>query len=150
MKKLIAAAICIILLVTLYLIDFGISRKYEYELINTTSETFVADGLSTVRITVKLSKDEKPVEGHTIYIFASNGTLPSSRCVTDADGEFMFRYYPYLYLNDKLTPLEDVTITLRDESNSFFFMVCATEEYTFKVEKPEAESVWDDWENIGS
>ena len=128
--------------------DYGISKRYEYELIGASSDTFVADGQSTVKITVKLTKDGRPVEGHTIYLYVSNGFLPSSRCVTDADGLIPFRYYPYLYLNDKLTPLEDVTIYLQDESNSSIFMVPAKAEYTFGVTKPDEDAVHDDWQDV--
>lgn len=131
-----------------YAYDVVQSRAYEYELVGVSSKTIVADGLSTVRISVKLSRDDKPVEGHTIYLYASNGTLPSSRCVTDADGVITFRYYPYVYLNDELTPLEDVTIYLQDESNSTFFMVCAEAEFVFPVEKPETEDVRRDWQDL--
>ena len=98
MKKLWIAAACCLLLGTAYAVDYGISKQYEYELIGASSDTFVADGQSTVKITVKLTKDGRPVEGHTIYLYVSNGFLPSSRCVTDADGLITFRYYPYLYL----------------------------------------------------
>lgn len=131
-----------------YIYDVVQSNAYEYELVSVSSKTIVADGLSTVRISVKLSRDGKPVEGHTIYLYASNGTLPASRCVTDVDGVITFRYYPYVYLNDELTPLEDVTIYLQDESNSVFFMLCAEAEFVFPVEKPETETSWRDWQNL--
>ncbi len=147
-KGWIAAIVCVALLSGLYVVDAVRAKGYEYELIKTSMDTFIADGQSTVRITVKLSKDDKPVEGHTIYIYASNGTLPNSRCVTDENGEITFRYYPYVYLDDTLTPLEDVTIYLQDESNSLVFMKCATAEYTFKVEKPEETAEWSDWQHL--
>ncbi len=133
-----------------YLYDVAQAKAYEYELVKVSSDSIVADGESTVRISVKLSKNDKPVEGHTIYIYASNGTLPVSRCVTDVDGMITFRYYPYVYLNDELTPLEDVTVYLQDESNSTFFMVNAEAEFTFPVEKPETDHVQRDWQDIGS
>lgn len=131
-----------------YLYDVVQAKQYEYELVKISSEEIIADGSSTVKISVKLSRDEKPVEGHTIYIYASNGTLPSSRCVTDVDGVITFRYYPYVYLNDELTPLEDVTIYLQDESNSTFFMISAEAEFTFPVVKPETEETWRDWQDL--
>lgn len=131
-----------------YLYDVVQAKDYEFELVKTTSKTIVADGESTVRISVKLSKDNKPVEGHTIYIYASNGTLPSSRYVTDADGMITFRYYPYAYLNDELTPLQDVTFYLQDESNSTFFMINAETEFSFPVIKPEENGVQRDWQDV--
>ncbi len=131
-----------------YLYDVAQAKDYEFELVKTTAKTIVADGESTVRISVKLSKDDKPVEGHTIYIYASNGTLPSSRYVTDADGMITIRYYPYAYLNDELTPLQDVTLYFQDESNSKFFMVNAKAEFSFPVVKPEANGVQRDWQDV--
>ncbi len=147
-KRWIVAAACVALLSGLYVVDTVRAKGYEFELVKTTADTFIADGQSTVRITVKLSKNDKPVEGHTIYIYASNGTLPQSRCVTNVDGEITFRYYPYVYLDDVLTPLEDVTIYLQDESNSLVFMKCAKASFTFKVEKPEGEMEWNDWQDL--
>lgn len=144
----IAAGVLCLALGGAYLYDSIEAKKYEYELVKTSSSQIIADGESTVRITVKLSKNDKPVEGHTIYIYASNGTLPASRCVTDADGMITFRYYPYVYLNDELTPLEDVTIYLQDESNSTFFMVNAEAKFTFPVVKSETESVHRDWQDL--
>lgn len=147
-KKWIVAAACVALLAGAYVADVIRAKQYEYELVDVSSSKLIADGQSTVRITVKLSKDGKPVEGHTLYLYASNGTLPAARCVTDVDGLITFKYYPYVYLNDELTPLEDVTIYLQDESNSLFFMVPAEAWYTFPVVKPENEDVWEDWQNL--
>lgn len=140
--------VLVLALCGMYAYDAVRASAYEYELVGVSSKTIIADGLSTVRISVKLSKNDKPVEGHTIYLYASNGTLPASRCVTDADGVITFRYYPYVYLNDELTPLEDVTIYLQDESNSLFFMVCAEAEFVFPVEKPETDDVQRDWQDL--
>ena len=131
-----------------YIYDTVQAQSYDFELVKATSQTIVADGESTVRISVKLSKDDKPVEGHTIYIYVSNGTLPSARYVTDADGMITFRYYPYSYLNDELTPLQDVTFYLQDESNSTFFMICAEEQFSFSVIKPEENGVQRDWQDV--
>lgn len=147
---LIAAIVIVLALFGAYAYDAVQANAYAYELVGASSETFVADGVSTVRISVKLTKNDKPVEGHTIYMYASNGTLPASRCVTDEDGVITFRYYPYAYLSDELTPLEDVTIYLQDESNSTFFMVSAKGEFVFPVEKPETEEVWRDWQGLQS
>lgn len=88
--------VLVLVLCGMYAYDAVRANAYEYELVGVSSKTIIADGLSTVRISVKLSKDDKPVEGHTIYLYASNGTLPASRCVTDADGVITFRYYPYV------------------------------------------------------
>ena len=148
MKKLIVLLACVAVLGGLYLYDYILSTKYEYEMVDSSSEVIVADGASTVRFTARLTHGGQPVEGHTIYLYVSNGSLPSSRFVTDEDGEFTFRYYPYLYLNDDLTPLEDITIYMQDESNSVFFLVSASAEFTYSVIEPEEDSVGEDWQEI--
>ncbi len=148
MKKLIAVAVAAVLLVGIWSVDYARSKAYEFEMAEISSDTFVADGYSLVKLTIKLSKDGKPVEGHTVKVVASNGTLPANSGVTDHDGLITFRYYPYLYLNDKLTPLQDVTFRFEDESNSTIFMVPASAEFTYKVVKPEEETVWKDWQEI--
>ena len=62
MKKLWIAAACCLLLGTAYAVDYGISKRYEYELIGASSVTFVADGQSTVKITVKSGKKSYTVK----------------------------------------------------------------------------------------
>lgn len=148
MKKLIIAIIIVAVLGVFYAIDFVVAKSYEFEMVSAKPEVFVADGYSTVKISVKLTKSGKPVEGHSIVIVASNGTLPTARVTTDQDGIISFKYYPYLYLNDKLTPLEDVTFRFEDESNSSVFLIPATAEFRFSVKKPEGDSVMDDWQNL--
>lgn len=148
MKKFIAIGVVIALVLAIYLFDFTISRQYEYEVVSSSTDVIIADGYSTTRMTVRLTKNNKPVVGHIINVVCSNGTLPQSRLVTNADGEISLRYYAYLYLDDKLTPLEDVTFHFEDESNSKIFMIPATFEYTIPAEKPESDNVWEDWQNI--
>ena len=148
MKKFIAIGVAVVLVLAIYLFDFAVSRQYNFEVVTASTDVIVADGYSTTRMTVKLTKNGKPVSGHIINVVCSNGTLPQSRLVTNADGEISLRYYAYLYLDDRLTPLEDVVFHFEDESNSHIFMVPATFEYTIPAEKPESENVWEDWQNI--
>lgn len=136
-----------------YLYDVAQAKAYEFELLSVISlvdgsSDIVVDGESRVEISVKLSKNDKPVEGHTVYIYASNGTLPTSRFITNVDGEITFEYDPYVYLNDELTPLKDVTFYLQDESNSTFFMINAEAEFSFPVIKPEVDGVQRDWQDV--
>lgn len=147
-KRYIVAAIIIIALVAIYVGEYAVSRQYEFELVSSTSDVIVADGYSNMRITVRLTRNGKPVEGHIINIVCSNGTLPVSRLVTDKDGLIAIRYYAYLYLDDRLTPLDDVVFTLEDESNSAIFMVPAKGQFKFEAKKPEQELIWEDWQNI--
>ena len=109
-KKYIVMGIIAVFLLGAYVMDAIRANSYEYELVDTSAETFIADGQSTVRLTVKLSREGQPVEGHTIYIYASNGTLPASRCVTDQDGLITFRYYPYVYQSRGLSFLSLIHI----------------------------------------
>lgn len=134
----------------LYLYDAMLANQYQFELVAQSDDTVIADGVSSVRFRVRVSKEDKPVVGHKIYLFASNGSLPNARILTNEAGLITFIYYPYLYVNDKVTPLEDVTITLQDESNSYFFMVPATWKFTIPVEKPTDTLIGVDWENLSA
>lgn len=149
MKKLIAVLSVIFILGGLYLIDFIRAQAYDYQMVSAKPACFVLDGCSTVKMKVRLTKHGKPVKGHSIVIVASNGTLPQSRVTTDGEGIISFKYYPYLYLNDRLTPVEKVVFRFEDESNSLIFTVPAVGIFSFPVEKPEGGSVWEDWQNIG-
>lgn len=134
----------------LYINDVKISKQYSYEIVAikypTTEKVIVADGVSSLRIRMKLLKGEEPVANHTIYIFASNGSLPSSRITTAENGWFDFYYYPYLYVNEKVSPLEDVTFTFQDESNSKIFMIPATYSFSIPVVKPDEANNQKDWQ----
>lgn len=139
----------VLLLLALVLTDYGISRQYTFDvLLSEERRVTVADGKSALRVKVRLSKGGRPVEGHTVYLFASNGSLPTARCVTDEEGCISFYYYPYLYVNDKVTPLEDVVVTMQDESNSKVFMISARSTFTIKILKSDEAQDIDDWQNI--
>ncbi len=146
--KIITSSLLVLTLGGLYLNDYLIARQYEFELIAKSDDYIIADGVSSVRFRVLLTKNEEPVVGHTIYFYASNGSLPTSRLVTNELGYITFTYFPYLYVNDDITPLEDVTISLQNESNSYVFMVPAKWEFTMPVEKPDDAQTGVDWENL--
>ncbi|MCI5744707.1 MAG: hypothetical protein MR270_00250 [Erysipelotrichaceae bacterium] len=140
----------LLVIIGLYVNDVNEATKYEYEVVAikypTSEKVIIADGLSSLRIRMKLTKNNEPVGGHTINIFASNGSLPSSRVVTAENGWFDFYYYPYLYVNEKVSPLEDVTIYFQDESNSKVFLIPAKYELVIPVKKPEESNNKYDWE----
>ena len=139
----------LLLIAACAIFDFAVSRQYAFEvLLSEEKRMTVADGKSALRIKVRLTKGGKAVEGHNIYLFASNGSLPASRCVTDEEGCISFYYYPYLYVNDKVTPLEDVTITMQDESNSKVFMISARSSFTVRILKSDETQDIDDWQSI--
>lgn len=129
-----------------YAVEYAISTQYEFELVKISSTTVVADGKTYIRGRVRLSKGGEPVSGHTIYVFPDNGTVPTSRIVTNSSGLITFTYYPYLYINDVVSPLQKVTITFQDESNSKIFLVPATWSIKLESEKPSGYSVTTDWE----
>ncbi len=138
----------VLLLVGAYGFDYAVSKRYEFELIARSDDVIIADGVSSIRFRVKLTKDNKPVAGHTIYFYASNGSLPVSRIITNESGWITFTYYPYLFVNEKVTPLDDVTIYFQDESNSYIFLVPATWKFTMPVVKPDGVSGGSDWEDL--
>lgn len=148
MKKWIAVAAAVALCFGLYFADAIRAKEYEYELVSQTNEVIVADGVSPTKFTVRLTKKGKPVSGHTISVVATNGTLRSSRIVTDDNGEIVVTWYAFLYLNDKLTPMSDVTFYFSDEDNSKIITVPAKFSFTVPAEKPQDETKWEDWENI--
>ena len=148
LTKSITVSAVILLLSGFYITDYIVSQQYSFELVAKSDDVIIADGVSSVRFRIKLTKDEQPVANHKIYFYASNGSLPTSRLLTNENGLITFTYYPYLYVNDKVTPLEDVTIYLQNESNSYFFMVPATWKFTMPVEKPQYSTTGVDWENL--
>lgn len=129
-----------------YALDYAQSTKYSFELVKISSTSVVADGKSTIKGRVCLKKKGNVVEGHTIYIFTSNGSIPTSRLVTDAKGIITFTYFSFLYINDKISPLNKVDITFQDESNSTVFMVPATWTITLPSTKPEGYQITTDWQ----
>ncbi len=155
-KTIIALSIFFAIILTLgilYIRDYSLSKKYNFELVAvkypTQDKVIIADGVSSLRMRVKLTdKEGNAIEGHTIYIYASNGSLPTSKVVTNSSGYIDFYYYPYLYVNEKVSPLEDVTIYFQDESNSKVFLVPAKWSYTIKAVKPLESSNQYDWQGI--
>lgn len=148
--KLILTGVVASLLGGCYIFDAVEASRYDFELIAQSDDYVIADGVSSVRFRVQVTRDEVPVVNHKIYLFASNGSLPNSRMLTNDRGQITFMYYPYLYVNDKVTPLEDVTITLQNESNSYIFMVPATWKFSIPVEKPTDTLIGVDWENLSA
>lgn len=132
----------------LYATDYVVSKQYDFELVAKSDDVIIADGVSSVRFRVKLSKDGEPVANHKIYFYASNGSLPTNRLITNENGLITFTYYPYLFVNEKVTPLDDVNFYFQNESNSFFFMVPATWSFTMPVEKPDEYDNVVDWEHL--
>lgn len=153
-KKIIISSIIIVCLIGIiggfYLSDVSESKKYNFEIVAikypSDDKVIIADGLSSLRIRMKLTKNNEPVSGHTIYVFTSNGSLPQSRIITSENGWFDFYYYPYLYVNEKVSPLEDVTFNFQDESNSKVFLIPASYQFTIPVVKPEESNNQYDWE----
>lgn len=132
----------------IWLAEWLVSRQYNFEVIAQSSEETVADGVSSVRFRVRLTKKGEPVAGHTISLYCSNGSLPVSRITTDEEGRITFTYYPYLYVNEKLSPLEDVTIYFEDLSNSAVFLVPAKGQLTLRAVKPSEFSITEDWQGL--
>jgi hypothetical protein len=139
-------ALIVVAIGVTYAIDYAESTKYSFELIKISDTTVVADGKSTIKGRVCLKKKGNVVEGHTIYIYTSNGSIPTSRLVTDSKGIVTFTYYSFLYINDKISPLNKVDITFQDESNSKVFLVPATWTITMPSTKPEGYQITTDWQ----
>lgn len=140
--------LCSAMIAAVYFAEWLTARSYSFEIVAQSADEIVADGVSSVKFRVRLTRGEAPVSGHTIYLFASNGSLPSSRCITDENGLITFTYYPYLYVDEKVSPLEDVTIYLQDESNFRLILVPASWNFTVKAVKPAESGEVRDWQGI--
>ena len=127
-------------------VDIVRAKQFKLTLKAKSSETIIADGTSAVTFKVNLSRFDEPVEGHSIYIYVSNGSLGSARQVTDEDGNIKFTYYSYLYVNERVSSLDDVVFNLQDESNSLVFTIPAKLTFNMPVEKSDEGSIDKDWQ----
>jgi hypothetical protein len=121
-KKLLGALIFCVLVGALFLFDLGCSKLYSITLVELNPSPIPADGTSPVSIKVRLTRGNKPVEGHDLYILSlDGGNFAAYRKRTDFEGEAGFTYYPYRA--SIAYPLRDIRFHVRDESNSIFIEV---------------------------
>lgn len=102
-----------------------------------TPEPAAADPDEPVTIDVTLrSKSGQPIADHNLYALTlSGGSFLSYRQKTDANGRAIFVYFPYKVASYQT--VRDVTIQIRDESNSVFVEMYPTVEYEIKMQRPD-------------
>lgn len=141
-----AAGALTIASVSFLCVDIARSKEFKMTLKAKSSDTIIADGTSAITFKVNLSRFDEPVQGHSIYIYVSNGSLGSARQVTDEDGNIKFTYYSYLFVNERVSSLDDVVFNLQDESNSLVFTIPSKLTFKMPVEKSDEGSVEKDWQ----
>jgi hypothetical protein len=124
-KKHTVFLLVLLCLVALFLIDFGISKTYKFELVECSEEVVYADNSRPVTFTVSVKQGKSPADGHSLYaVVKGGGKLQANRVKTDENGIARFTYYPYT--SNIFIPAQPVRIEIIDESNSIFFEVNAS------------------------
>ena len=89
----------------------------------------VADGMTHVLFTIRLTRGGDPVEGHVLYVKTNRNIL--LRQATDENGELVVDYTCYkARRDDDITP---IILTVTDEDNSVSITVPARVEYTLQM-----------------
>lgn len=134
MKKnlyIILIVMTVISLATLY--DFYRSKQVYIQVVNISPEKIIADSSQEVTIAVKLTnKKGKPIPNHNLYALTlGGGSWKSYREKSDKNGDATFIYYPYNV--PSYQTVKDVTVKIRDESNSVFVEIYPTKEIVLKM-----------------
>lgn len=140
MKKLRTVLVIVLLIATLVGYDYYRSKQFSIEVVEITPQPAFADGQSPVHLKLRLlDKAGSPVEGHHLYAIPLNGGLFSAaRTATDADGEVVYKYFPYKAT--RLSPAKNVLIEVRDESNSVFIEINTKKTIEIELLEPETET----------
>ena len=128
-------------------VDLLISKTYDFEfvsverLVDENTENIldkngneipddwgIADGQTYVRFVIRLTRNGKAVNGHTLYIKTNRNVL--GRMTTDENGLVTVDYRCYKGVAGNI---KDVILTVRDEDNSVFVFVPRTESYTLPM-----------------
>ncbi len=142
LKKLIVLVSICAFVGILALVDLGIKKSYKIEFVSVERleaegqsyedvplDCGIADGTTVVRFVVKVTRNGKPVEGHTLYVKTNRNVL--SRSTTDENGEIVIDYK--CYKATRASQVSDIVLTVRDEDNSLFVFNPAEERTTLKM-----------------
>lgn len=123
-KKLLYFGIFLAVIGVLLVFDLVRASLYNVEFVDIQPTPGIADGNTEVTLTVQVTRGGTPQAGHDLYIISRNGgKFAANRVRSDEQGCAVFTYYPYLAT--KTTPLTNVSLVVRDESNSIFMEVNA-------------------------
>jgi len=133
--------ILILLLVVfagLFLLDVIRYMQVEITVASITPEDVPAIQTQPVELVVIAKyKNGKPVVNHTLFALTlGGGSWESFYAKTDNAGRAVFTYYPY-DLPSYQEP-RDVTVKIRDESNSIFVEIYPTLTYNIHLVRPES------------
>lgn len=138
MKKILIILAVVAVLAALFGVDCLTRDSYRLELLSVEPQPAVADGETPVQITAKLTRHDKPVQGHTLYVLPQRGSFYSARVVTDENGTATFTYYPYLA--NSFIEAKPVSVEIYDEDNSVFIYVPVTLAFEIDLIQPEDDS----------
>ncbi|THF84100.1 hypothetical protein [Cohnella fermenti] len=119
------------------LFDYVRSLGIDIELSAQEPAVVHADPNVPVRLTLRVTKDGRPVSGHDITgLVVGAGNLRADKATTDADGQVSFEYFPYSYLKG-IQEEGRVRIRFKDVSDSIFVAIQQPKDVELNVLKPE-------------
>ena len=147
LKKLFVIACILAVIGVGALVDLFISMSYSIEFVSVTRLTEegadsvvdkdgneipldwgIAVGATKVRFVVRVTRNGKPVDGHTLYVKTNRNVLEGID--TDENGEVTVDYRCYKGSKGNVTP---IILTVRDEDNSLFVFMPKTASYTLPM-----------------
>lgn len=129
--KYIIVSILIVIFSVFYVFDCLWAKTYEVSAVYISDETPVASNTERVEIVVQIKHFGKPMENHEVFVLPSAGSMLAYTALTDKDGMATFYYIPYTA--SVFNPVQDVTLTIRDQSNSVFWEINADTEVLLKL-----------------
>lgn len=121
--KYIVAGVLIALFACGYLFDFLWAKTYRVEIVSVSDEEPLASEKDKVDIVVKVTHFGKPMAGHEMFALPDAGRMLNYNAVTDENGFASFTYIPFN--GNPYMTIEEVRISIRDESNSVIWEVNA-------------------------
>lgn len=129
----------VLLLAGCTLFDVFYAQSYDLSYTYKAKEGYLsADSKNTVTITVTLTQNGKPVEGHLLWMDSptmvldgetvSGGDLKINQIATDENGQAEYTYYPYT-ANPKFKPAGIVNFRVRDLDSSVIIEIYVQEKF---------------------
>ncbi len=129
--KYIIAAIIIVVFSAFYIFDVVWAKTYDVQAVYVSDKTPVASNSERVEIVVRVTHFGKPMAKHEIFVLPSAGSMLAYTALTDETGQAVFYYIPYTA--SAFTPASDVTLRIRDQSNSVFWEINANTEIVLRL-----------------
>lgn len=136
--KYIVAGALILFFSLCWLFDWLWAKTYDVCVVSVSDEAPRADSSVRVEIVVRVTHFGKPSAGHDIYALPTAGSMVAYMTVTDEDGYATVVYTPYT--ETAFTPARDVTVTIRDQSNSVIWEINAATSVTLRLQPKSGEA----------